>query len=63
MNGKTKLTELRVESFETMGAMDDGRGTVHANAASLLTCRLSCPPRYTCPECAPPVRDDRAQEH
>jgi hypothetical protein len=51
---KVKLEDLRVESFTTTVEADDVRGTVNAHAASLLlTCRFSCPPRYTCPECAP----------
>jgi hypothetical protein len=59
---KVKLEELRVESFATTAAADDARGTVYAHEASILTCRFSCPPRYTCPECAPQVMDERAVE-
>ncbi len=53
MRGKLMLTDLRVESFTTTPPVSAERGTVQGNAASLITCRLSCPPRYTCPECAP----------
>lgn len=28
--------------------------------ASALTCHFSCPPKLTCPECAPPVRREEA---
>ena len=52
MRGKLMLADLRVESFTTTPPVDKARGTVHANAASVVTCRWSCPPRYTCPECA-----------
>lgn len=52
MRGKLTLDDLHVESFATTPPLQAERGTVHGNAASLVTCRLSCPPRYTCPECA-----------
>lgn len=62
MRGKLMLADLRVESFATTPTADDERGTVHGNAASILTCQFSCPPKYTCPECAPPVKEERAPE-
>ena len=62
MHGKLMLADLRVESFATTPPVDDERGTVHGNAASVLSCRFSCPPKYTCPECAPPVKEERPLE-
>jgi hypothetical protein len=59
---KVKLEELLVESFATTPQAMDARGTVNAHDASLKTCRFSCPPYYTCPECASPVMDERKQE-
>ncbi|HSU15396.1 pinensin family lanthipeptide [Longimicrobium sp.] len=60
---KVKLEEIRVDSFVTSAEPVDGRGTVRAFEASLLlTCHLSCPPKYTCPECAPPVMPERERE-
>ncbi|HET7464435.1 MAG TPA: hypothetical protein VFJ82_24460 [Longimicrobium sp.] len=60
---KVKLENLRVESFATTAGADDVRGTVNAHEASALyTCRFSCPPYYTCPECAPPVMEERQIE-
>lgn len=60
---KVKLENLRVESFATTAAGGDARGTVNANEASALyTCRFSCPPYYTCPECAPRVVPERPAE-
>lgn len=60
---KLKLEEIRVESYVTLEA-DAARGTVRGEEmdASLLTCNLSCPPKYTCPECAPPAIPDRRRE-
>ena len=60
---KVKLEEVRVDSFATTAEAGDGRGTVKAHEASLLlTCYLSCPPKYTCPECAPPAFPERPRE-
>jgi len=52
---KVKLENLRVESFATTLETDDVRGTVNAHEATgvVYTCKFSCPPYYTCPECAP----------
>ncbi|MBV9107912.1 MAG: hypothetical protein JO306_00720 [Gemmatimonadetes bacterium] len=60
---KLKLEEIRVESYATLD-VDVARGTVRGEemAASLVTCRLSCPPKYTCPECAPPALPDVRRE-
>jgi hypothetical protein len=49
---KIRLDDVRVESFATTHAPVAERGTVHANEA---TVHFSCPPRYTCPECASPA--------
>ncbi|HEV7589782.1 MAG TPA: hypothetical protein VGO40_16825 [Longimicrobium sp.] len=59
---KVKLEELRVESFATTSLATTARGTVNAHDASLATCRFSCPPHYTCPECASPVMDEPRRE-
>ena len=60
---KVKLEEVRVDSFATTAETVDERGTVQAHEASLLlTCRFSCPPKYTCPECAPPAFPERPRE-
>jgi len=61
MRGKLMLADLCVESFATTPAMDTERGTVRGNDASVVTCRWSCPPVYTCPECAN-VKEERALE-
>jgi len=59
---KVKLEEIRVDSFATTAEAMDEKGTVNGYNASLITCRLSCPPKYTCPECAPPAFPDRPRE-
>jgi|1185.fasta_scaffold641081_2 hypothetical protein len=59
---KVKLEEIRVDSFATTAETADERGTVNGHDASLITCRLSCPPKYTCPECAPPAFPERQRE-
>lgn len=62
---KVKLENLRVESFATTAGAGGARGTVNAHekaSAALYTCRFSCPPYYTCPECAPPVMEERPVE-
>jgi hypothetical protein len=57
---KIKLDDVRVDSFATTHAPVAGRGTVHANE---VTVHFSCPPRYTCPECAsPPFREEPAED-
>lgn len=60
---KVKLEDLSVESFATTSEGVGRRGTVNAHEASpLYTCKWSCPPYYTCPECAPPVMEERVVE-
>ena len=49
---KIRLEDVRVDSFTTTHAPAEERGTVHANE---VTVHFSCPPRYTCPECASPA--------
>jgi hypothetical protein len=56
---KLKIEDLRVDSFATADGAMEGRGTVRANEA---TPYWSCVPRYTCPECAPPVMEERAAD-
>lgn len=53
---KLRLDEMRVDSFSTTPARADEHGTVYANE---VTVHFSCPPRYTCPECAPPAHPER----
>ena len=48
---KIRLDDVQVDSFATTHATVAERGTVHANE---VTVRFSCPPKYTCPECASP---------
>ena len=55
---KVKLEDIRVDSFPTTVEAADEAGTVRAFDASIPTCRFSCPPRYTCPECAPIDRQE-----
>lgn len=50
---KVKLEALQVESFETTAEENEARGTVNGHEALQVTVKFSCPPRYTCPECAP----------
>lgn len=57
---KVKLEEIRVDSFATTSDVAEERGTVQAHAASVITCRFSCPPRFTCPECASPRQEELA---
>jgi len=60
---KVKLEELCVESFATTPQAMDARGTVNAHEATFVyTCKWSCPPYYTCPECAPRAMEERPQE-
>jgi hypothetical protein len=49
---KVKLDDIQIESFITTPEMAGERGTVQAHDASAVTCRYSCVPKYTCPECA-----------
>ena len=51
---KLKLEDVRVDSFATLEAAPEERGTVQGQAASqliVLTCRATCPGNETCPEC------------
>jgi hypothetical protein len=54
---KLKLDDIRVDSFATGADAKPARGTVRGHEASLivLTCYISCPPQYSCPECPPPA--------
>lgn len=59
---KVKLEDIRVDSFPTTAEPAREQGTVRAFDASVPTCRFSCPPYYTCPECASPVMQERERE-
>ena len=56
---KLKIEDLRVDSFATADGQGESRGTVRANEA---TPYWSCQPKYTCPECASPVMEERAAD-
>ncbi|MDB4950610.1 MAG: hypothetical protein JWM27_3259 [Gemmatimonadetes bacterium] len=49
---KLKLEDVQVDSFPTTAETADAEGTVHAFQFSYP--HFSCPPKYTCPECANP---------
>jgi hypothetical protein len=49
---KLKLEDLGIESFATEEEQRNEGGSVQGYAFSAP--HYSCPPRYTCPECAPP---------
>ncbi|HSU15397.1 hypothetical protein [Longimicrobium sp.] len=51
---KVKLEEIRVDSFATAAEPSAQRGTVNAHMQTSYTCKWSCYPKYTCPECAMP---------
>jgi hypothetical protein len=54
---KLKLEDVQVDSFITVDASAEQNGTVQGYQFSVL---FSCPPKYTCPECAPPAIDEPA---
>lgn len=54
---KLKLEDIAVDSFPTLDVVR-ADGTVHGQEFSAP--HYSCPPKYTCPECAPPVMDEPA---
>lgn len=56
---KIRLDDVQVESFPTTPEIAEEDGTVHGFAASIPR---SCPPFYTCPECASPVMEERPRE-
>jgi len=49
---KLKLEDVQVDSFQTAADDEEQNGTVQAFAFSYP--HYSCPPKYTCPECANP---------
>ena len=57
---KLKLDEVAVESFATTDGDAETRGTVQGQEFSYP--HFSCPPKYTCPECASPVMAPRDDE-
>ncbi|HEX8903843.1 MAG TPA: hypothetical protein VF771_03320 [Longimicrobiaceae bacterium] len=59
---KVKLDDIRVDTFATGEVPTLRQGTVRAHEATSYTCRWSCTPYYTCPECAYPVMPERQQE-
>lgn len=56
---KLRIEDLHVDSFATVEAGADARGTVQAHEVTPLR---SCQPRYTCPECASPVFEPAERE-
>ena len=56
---KLKLEDISVDSFPTHEVVR-ADGTVHGQEFSYP--HYSCPPKYTCPECAPPVMDEPEAE-
>jgi hypothetical protein len=56
---KLKLEDIQVDSFPTHETTDEA-GTVQGYQFSYP--HFSCPPKYTCPECASPVMDEEPAE-
>jgi hypothetical protein len=56
---KLKLDDIQVDSFPTLEPASEA-GTVHGQEFSAP--HFSCPPRYTCPECANPGMHEDAAE-
>ena len=57
---KLKLEDVQVDSFATSDDETGRAGTVQGYQFSYP--HYSCPPKYTCPECAPPAMDEPAPE-
>jgi hypothetical protein len=49
---KLNIEDVQVDSFHTAADEEETSGTVQAFAFSYP--HFSCPPKYTCPECANP---------